>query len=130
MTPTRPSELELQVLGVLWDRGPSTVRGALEAMPDGKERAYTTILSVLQGLEKKGLVDHATLGQANVYRARVKRGAVARPVLKDLLRNAFGGSPARAIQCLLEGEAVSEADLAAIREVIGEAEASAKGGDQ
>ncbi len=95
MAHVRPSELELQVLGVLWDRGPLPVRSVMEAMPDGKDRAYTTILSVMQALEKKGLVGHVQQGQAHIYYAKLKRNKVLGPLMKDLLRNAFGGNPAR-----------------------------------
>ena len=58
----RPSELELQVLSVLWDRGPLPVRAIRELLPDGKDRAYTTVLTLLQILEKKGLVGHTSQG--------------------------------------------------------------------
>ncbi len=95
MAVARPSELELQVLGVLWDRGPSSVRAVLEAMPDGKDRAYTTILSVMQTLEKKGLVRHTQQGPANIYHSKARRDQVVEPLMKDLLRNAFGGNPAQ-----------------------------------
>ena len=121
MAKARPSELELQVLGVLWDRGPSPVRAVLEAMPDGKDRAYTTILSVMQVMEKKGLVGHTQQGQANIYHAKAKRDHVLGPLMKDLLRNAFGGSPARALQCLLGGAELGEGELDEIRRVIDEA---------
>ena len=53
---THPSNLELQALSVLWHDGPSTVSAVLETLPDGKDRAYTTVLSVLQSLERKKLV--------------------------------------------------------------------------
>jgi BlaI family transcriptional regulator, penicillinase repressor len=125
MPHARPSELELQVLSVLWERGPSSVRSVLEAMPDGKGRAYTTILSVMQVLEKKGLVGHTQQGQANVYRPLKRRGQVLRPMMKDLLRNVFGGSPARAVQCLLDGASLGEDELARIRQVIRDAEGKA-----
>jgi predicted transcriptional regulator len=121
MTKSRPSGLELQVLGVLWDRGPSPVRAVLEAMPDGKDRAYTTILSVMQVMEKKGLVRHTQQGQANVYHAKVKRDQVLGPLMKDLLRNAFGGSHARALQYLLGGAELHDGELAEIRRLIEEA---------
>jgi BlaI family transcriptional regulator, penicillinase repressor len=121
MAKVRPSELELQVLGVLWDRGPSPVRAVLEAMPDGRDRAYTTILSVMQVMEKKGLVAHTQQGQANIYRAKVRRDDVLGPLMRDLLRNAFGGSPARALQCLLGGAELREGELDEIRRVIDEA---------
>lgn len=122
MARARPSELELQVLGVLWDRGPSSVRAVLEAMPDGKDRAYTTILSVMQVLEKKGLVRHTQQGPANIYHPKLRRDQVLGPLMKDLLRNAFGGSPARALQCLLDGAGLRDGDLEEIRRVIDEVE--------
>ena len=121
MKSPRPSDLELQVLTVLWERGPSSVRAVMEAMPDGKERAYTTVLSVMQVMEKKGLLGHTVQGQANIYHPLVKRQQVLRPLMKELLRNVFGGSPAVALQSLLDSGRVSDAELAEIRQVIQQA---------
>ena len=121
MTRPRPSDLELQVLTVLWERGPSSVRAVMEALPDGKERAYTTVLSVMQVMEKKGLLGHTVQGQANIYHPLVKRQQVLRPLMKELLRNVFGGSPALALQSLLDGGRVSDEELAEIRQVIQQA---------
>ena len=118
MKRSRPSELELQVLSVLWDRGPSSVREILEVVPDGKTRAYTTILSVVQVMEKKGLVDHERRGQAYVYHAVAERQEVLQPMLKQLVHNVFGGSPAHALQCLLDSTSVDDVELAQIRKVI------------
>jgi predicted transcriptional regulator len=131
MARVRPSELELQVLGVLWDRGPSSVRTVLEAMPDGKDRAYTTILSVMQVLEKKGLVGHTQQGPAHIYHPKVRRDQVLGPMMKVLLRNVFGGSPARALQCLLDEAGLGAGELEEIRRVIREAErkAGSSGGE-
>lgn len=119
MPPTvRPSELELQVLAVLWEHGPQTVRHLLEAMPDGKRRAYTTLLSVLQVMEKKGLVSHTRDGQSYVYRPAVKRNQVLRPLMRDLLHNIFGGRPSAALQYLLADASVDDAELRQIRQLI------------
>jgi predicted transcriptional regulator len=52
----QPSELELQILGVLWDRGPSTVREIMEGLTDDKERSYTAVLSVVQTMQRKKMV--------------------------------------------------------------------------
>jgi BlaI family transcriptional regulator, penicillinase repressor len=132
MASVRPSELELQVLGVLWDRGPASVRSVMETMPDGKDRAYTTILSVMQVMEKKGLVRHTQQGPAHIYHAKLKRNQVLGPLMKDLLRNAFGGNPARVLQCLLDGTGIRDGDLEEIRRVIEDAErkANAEEGDR
>ncbi len=118
MKPPRPSDLELQVLTVLWDRGPSAIREILEAIPDGKPRAYTTILSVVQVMEKKGLVGHRQKGQAHIYHARVKRQNVVQPMLREMVRNVLGGSPAQALQHLLQSTRIDEEELALIRELI------------
>jgi BlaI family transcriptional regulator, penicillinase repressor len=116
----RPSDLELQVLSVLWDRGPSSVRGVLEAIPDRKQRAYTTILSVMQVMEKKGLLGHTREGLSHIYHPLVQREQVLRPMMKDLLRNVFGGSPSAAVQFLLDQAAVDDEELAQIRRTIRE----------
>jgi BlaI family transcriptional regulator, penicillinase repressor len=114
----RPSELELQILAILWDRGPSTVRVIRESLPDGKTRAYTTVLTLVQIMEKKGFVGHDVEGQTHVYHPLVKRREVLRPVMRDLLRNVFLGDPAQAVQCLLDGASLDEEELSQIRELV------------
>jgi BlaI family penicillinase repressor len=113
-----PSRLEMQVLSILWQRGASTVREVMEVMPDGKVRAYTTILSVIQVMEKKGLVSHVTEGNAHVYQARVSCQKVTGPLLRRLVRQVFGGSAAAALQHLLAEERVSRQELDEIKEII------------
>ncbi len=120
----QPSNLELQVLSVLWRKGPSTVREALEAMPDGKQRAYTTILSVMQGLERKGLVAHRSKGNTHIYRARTSERKTAAPILKDLVRNVFGGSVSSVMQHLMDEEGIGEDELREIRALLDEREPS------
>jgi predicted transcriptional regulator len=108
----------MQVLSVLWQRGASTVREVMELMPDGKARAYTTILSVMQVMEKKGLLSHVTEGNTHVYQARVSRQQVTGPWLRGLVRQVFGGSAATALQSLLAEESVSREELDEIKEII------------
>ena len=117
-----PSDLELQVLAVLWERGPSTVRQVLETMPDGKERAYTTVLTVLQGLERKRLVRHKQRGRQYVYRAAADRSGILGPRLRRLMRHVFGGDPAAVLQQILDGTDVTPEDLATMRELLAEHE--------
>jgi predicted transcriptional regulator len=118
---TPPSEVELQVLSVLWERGTASVHDVRAAMPDRKDRAYTTVLTVMQNLEKKGLVTHTQQGQANIYRAAVKRQQVLRPLMKGMLANVFGGSPAQVLQCLLDSTRVDADELEEIRRVLADA---------
>ena len=121
MPPARPSELESQILAVLWERGPSVVRDVQEALSDGRQRAYTTVLTTLQIMERKGLVTHDREGQAHVYRPLVTRDQVAQPVVQTLVRNLFGGDATRAVQALLDSSDLSAAELKEIRRMINEA---------
>ena len=106
-----PSRLEMQVLSVLWQRGASTVREVMEVMPDRKARAYSTILSVMQVMEKKGLLSHVTEGNTHVYQARVSRQKVTGP-----------------LQHLLAEQKVSREELDEIKEIIARHENGAGAG--
>jgi predicted transcriptional regulator len=120
MKKPQPSNLELQVLSVLWERGPSSARDVLETMPDGKKRAYTTVLSVMQVMEKKGLLTHTSNGNVHVYRPTVTRRQTLGPLLKGLVTNVFGGSVSSVMQHLLRNANVDEAELAEIRRLLDE----------
>ena len=102
MTPTAlPSNLEIQALSVLWHDGPSTVGGVLEGLPDGKERAYTTVLSVMQSLERKRLVVRERSGRAHVYRPAQPREVIIGHAAGEFVTNAFGGRLDEAILAIL-----------------------------
>lgn len=116
----RPSDLELQVLSVLWRLGQATARQVLGAMPDGKRRAYTTVLSVMQVMEKKGLLERSTEGHAHHWRPAVTRRQVLGPLMRQLVRNVFGGSRAAAVQQLLGDADLDEAEITAIKSVLAE----------
>lgn len=116
MPTLEPSDLELQILGVLWRQGPSGVRQVMELMPDGKKRAYTSVLSVMQVMEKKGLLTHATQGNAHVYHPAVSEKEIVGGALKQFVRNVLAGSRAAAVEHLLQGS--SEAELDEIRQLI------------
>jgi predicted transcriptional regulator len=117
----KPSELELQVLSVLWEHGPLPVRQVHELLRDGKTRAYTTVLTVLQVMEKKGLVSHTREGMANIYKPAVTQKQIVNPFMKDLLRNVFAGDASAVVQCLLDSSNPDSDELKEIRRVINEA---------
>ena len=114
----QPSKLEMQVLSLLWEHGPLTARAVLEKLPDEKPRAYTTVLSVLQVMERKGLVGHVAEGNRHVYTAKVKEKSVVAPLLQNLVRTIFGGRPSRAMQHLLDNSHVSAEELAEMRAML------------
>lgn len=122
MSKVKPSDLEMQILSVLWERGPSTAREVLEAMPDGKKRAYTTILSAMQVMEKKGLLGHTSRGVAHVYRPTVNKHKVIQPFVRKVVTEVFGGRPAAVMQALLADRKVSDEELAEMRKLLDAAE--------
>lgn len=99
--PSHPSNLELQALSVLWHDGPSTVATVHETLPDKKDRAYTTVLSVMQSLERKNLVKRARVGRAHVYEAAYSQEVIVQRATHDFLTNAFGGRLGEALLAIL-----------------------------
>lgn len=116
----QPSPLEMSILSLLWDRGPMTVREVLDSLPDQKKRAYTSVLSVLQVMEKKGLVGHSTEGPAHRYSPKVQRGQVLRPLWQNLIQNLFGGKPSAVFQSLVQENEIDAQDWAEIDRVMRE----------
>ncbi len=98
---TQPSNLELQALSVLWHDGPSTVAAVHEVLPDRKDRAYTTVLSVMQSLERKSLVKRERVGKAHVYSANYSQELIVQRATQDFLTNAFGGRLGEALLAIL-----------------------------
>jgi len=97
-----------------------TARNVLETMPDGKQRAYTSILSVLQVMEKKGLISHdrPERGLAYIFRAAVGRREILGPVMRRMVQGVFGGDPASAVQQLLSETAVDREQIGEIRKLL------------
>jgi len=125
----QPSELEMQILSVLWESGPLTVRKVLAHMPDRKKRAYTTILSVLQVMERKGYVVHTINGKTHVFRAKVKKHRVLGSFVSKLVNNVFGGSRTAAFQMLLNKK-VSKDELRQIKALIAQVEQDIHTGEE
>jgi BlaI family transcriptional regulator, penicillinase repressor len=122
---TPPSDFELQILGVLWEGGPATVRQVLERLGDGKDRAYTSVLSVMQVMQKKGLLaaEKGADGPAHVFRPLVARDRVAGPLLRGLVAKVFGGRTHAAVQQLLDDGRVSRDEIEQLRDLLDRVEA-------
>ncbi len=113
-----PTPLESRILAILWKSPDSTVRDVSAALNDDKQRAYTTVLTVLQGMERKGLVGRHREGQTDQWSAKVGEASVARPMLKDLVQRILGGRRGLALQYLLEDETLSEKELDELQAMI------------
>ena len=124
--PSTPTDLELQALSVLWSYGPSTVSRINELFPDGKDRAYTTILSVMQSLERKKLVKSARNGRANTYAATQSQDTIMNPILRELVQHAFAGSVGDAARALLSAGTLTPDEKTALGQELTAHKAMAK----
>jgi BlaI family penicillinase repressor len=88
----RPTAAELEILGVLWEHGPRSVREILHIQNESKTTGYTTVLKLLQIMTEKGLVNRDETRRPQIYRARYAREHTQRQLLHDLVQRAFGGS--------------------------------------
>lgn len=120
MRKKQPSKLEMAILSLLWERGPLTVRDVMENLPDAKERAYTSVLSILQVMERKKQVGHTRKGITYLYHAIVPQEQTLGHVLGEMVRNVFHGSHAAVVQQLLAENKVSDAELHEMEKLIGD----------
>ena len=120
-------ELELQILNILWQRGPSTVREVLDELSAEPRPAYTTVLTMMRLMHEKGYLDRRERGRAHIYQARLRERRVKRSLLRDLIDGAFRGSAEALVVRLLEDEDLSREELRRVRRLI---EEKGRGGDR
>jgi predicted transcriptional regulator len=121
----RPTDTELDILRVLWQRGPSTVREVQEALNEAKPTGYTTVLKMLQIMTDKGLVRRDERQRAHVYQARLAREHTQQQLVTDLLERVFEGSATGLVMRALasnKNKKSSEQELAQIRKLLDEFE--------
>ena len=110
----RPTEAELELLRVLWERGPLTVRDIHEALEENPT-GYTTTLKILQKMTDKGLVRRDETNRSHVYEPVAKAGDTQRQLVREFVQRAFGGSPAQLVLHALSEKKATSAELAEIR---------------
>ena len=114
----RPTDAELAILRVLWERGPSTVRQVHDALTPERPTAYTTALKLLQIMTEKGLVRRDETDRTHVYYARLSEDQTQRQLVRDLLDRAFGGSASKLVMQALATRRASAEELTEIRRLI------------
>jgi predicted transcriptional regulator len=116
----KPTDSELAILRILWERGPSTVRQVHEALVEARETGYTTTLKLMQIMADKGLVERDETSRTHVYSATAGQAQTQQQLVRDLVDRAFGGSAAALVLRALSTEAPSDAELGEIRKLIDE----------
>jgi BlaI family transcriptional regulator, penicillinase repressor len=114
----QPTAGELEVLKVLWERGPSTVREVMDVLNEARPRAYTSVMSLLNVMTDKRLLVREPQGRAFLYRPKADRGKTLRRMVGDLLGRAFEGSTSQLVAHLLDQTQPSAGELAEIRRAI------------
>jgi BlaI family penicillinase repressor len=119
MLEAQPTDRELEALKVLWDQGEATVREVCEAMNSaGEDLAYTTVLSLLQVMEQKGMVTHRREGKAYVYLPQVERETTLRGLAAGFLERVFDGSLDEYLVHAIGSRSVTKAELAQLEDMI------------
>jgi BlaI family transcriptional regulator, penicillinase repressor len=124
--PPRPTDAELEILTVLWSRGPSTVRDVHESVSRRKPAQYSTVLKFLQIMAEKGLVRRDEKQRAHIYEAAQPREWTQQRLAGDLLQRAFGGSAKNLLMGALSGRKASKQELAELRKILDEYEKGSK----
>jgi predicted transcriptional regulator len=119
-TTSRPTDAELGILRVLWQRGPSTVREVQEVLNSEKPTGYTTILKFMQIMHDKGLLVRDESHRSHVYRPALPAEKTQRQLVADLLDRAFEGSAEKLVMQALSAKKISAEELAQIRVLLDE----------
>ncbi len=120
--PPRPTDAELEILTVLWSRGPSTVRDVHEAIVVRRPAQYTTVLKILQIMTEKGLVERDERERAHKYAASRSADSTRQQLAGDLMERAFGGSARSMMLGALSAGQTSAEELAEMRRMLDEFE--------
>ena len=114
----RPTESELELLRILWEKQPATVREIYDALNMERPSGYTTVLKLLQIMTAKGLVVRDEANRAHVYRSAISQDAMQSKILKDLSVRLFSGSAAQLALHALAMEPASDTELDEIRALL------------
>jgi BlaI family transcriptional regulator, penicillinase repressor len=124
--PPRPTEAELAILRVLWERGAQSVRSVQRILNESKPTGYTTVLKLMQIMTEKGLVERDETQRPQIYRPRYTRERTQRQLVGDLLQRAFGGSVKALVLQALAVKKTPEAELEAIEKLLDQLEGERK----
>ncbi|HWW41853.1 BlaI/MecI/CopY family transcriptional regulator [Pedobacter sp.] len=116
----KPTESELEILQILWEKGDSTVREVHEILEKNKEAGYTTTLKLMQIMHEKGLVSRDTSSKTHIYRALVNQQKTQQQLVNKMIDNVFNGSAARLVMQALGNHTASEDEINSIKKYLDE----------
>ena len=116
--PQKPTTSELEILHVIWNRGPSTVREVYESLSEKKELGYTTVLKLLQIMTAKGTVRRNETQRAHVYESCLPAEQTKRQLAGDMLQRVFEGSASQLMMHALAGRKSSPQEIGELRRLL------------
>ena len=119
---SQPNEVELAILRVLGERGPSSVRDVHETLRRGRDTGYTSTLKMMQVMAEKGLLKRDDSNRPQLYRPAVPAEQTQSRIVHDLIQKVFGGSARQLVMRAVESEHVTADELAEIRKLLDRAE--------
>jgi BlaI family transcriptional regulator, penicillinase repressor len=111
----KPTDSELEILNILWEKGPSTVRDIHEVLEKNKEAGYTTTLKLMQIMHEKGLVKRDERAKSHVYTANISQDKTQKHLVKRMIDNVFNGSASQLVMQALGNHKASEEELKEIK---------------
>ena len=119
-TSSQPTEVELQILSVLWELGPCTVRQVHQALAEQRDTGYSTTLKMMQVMLEKGLLSRDETVRPQMYRAAQSKQKTQVQMLDDLANKAFHGSAMRLVMRMVSAGRLSPAELEEIQKLAAE----------
>lgn len=123
---SRPTDSELEILRVLWSKGPSTVRDVHDVLSETRSAGYTGTLKLMQIMAEKGLVLRDESNRSHVYVAAVREEQSQKQLVRDLLASAFRGSADKLVMQALSAKKVTDEEITEIRRMLDELELKRK----
>jgi len=114
----KPTESELEILQILWQKGDCTVREVHDELTLNKEAGYTTTLKLMQIMAEKGLVERDTTNRTHIYKAAVSQGEAQKHYLDKMITNVFNGSAANLVMQALGNHKSSRSEIEAIKQYL------------
>lgn len=119
-TPLKPTESELEILQILWEKESCTVRDVHEILEKNKEAGYTTTLKLMQIMTEKGLVIRDTSSKTHIYRAVATQQKTEQHLVNKMIDNVFNGSAARLVMQALGNHSASQDEIDSIKKYLDE----------
>jgi BlaI family penicillinase repressor len=113
--PFKPTESELEILQILWEKGECTVRDVHEILEQNKDAGYTTTLKLMQIMLEKGLVDRDTSSRTHIYRSIVNQQKTQQQLVSKMINNVFNGSASRMVMQALGNHSASKEEINSIK---------------